>query len=157
MTLTSLNPNTQYEVRGAAKVGSGPVGYSDIAAFTTLTAQATAESYEGAWVERRDAGHGPVLAVHHQHHGQQRNRPYLRQGTPTDTDIGMQTAVPGNPLTFALNGHNYTLGFTDDTRTHLSVAVAIAATGVSEGNYTFHRRILIGPIVGLPPVTVIKP
>ena len=151
VTLTSLNPNTQYEVRGAAKVGSGPVGYSDIAAFTTLTAQATAESYEGAWVNDATPATGQFSQFIISTTGNSVTVHIYDKGTPTDTDIGMQTVTfTGDPLTFALNGHNYTLGFTDDTRTHLSVAVAIAATGVSEGNYTFHRRILIGPIVGLP-------
>ena len=43
----NLSPNTSYEVRGAAKVGMGPVGYSAIATFTTLSAIPTAASYVG--------------------------------------------------------------------------------------------------------------
>ena len=158
VTLTSLNPNTQYEVRGAAKVGSGPVGYSDIAAFTTLTAQATAESYEGAWVNDVTPATGQFSQFIISTTGNSVTVHIYDKGTPTDTDVGMQTVTfAGDPLTFALNGHNYTIGFTDDTRTHLNVAVANAATGTSEGTFTFHRRILIGPIIGLPPVAVIKP
>jgi hypothetical protein len=156
VTLTSLNPNTQYEVRGAAKVGSGPVGYSDIAAFTTLTATPTADSYEGYWVNDVTPSVGQFSQFRISTTGNNVTVHIFDKGTPTDTDVGTQTATfTADPLTFALNGHNYTVSFTDDTRTHLKVVVALAANGTPEGTYTFHRLILIAP-PNLPPV-LIKP
>jgi len=158
VTLTSLNPNTPYEVRGAAKVGSGPVGYSDLASFTTLTAQPTAESYDGAWFNDVTPAVGQFSRFIITVSGSSVTVHIFDKGTPTDTDIGTQTATfTADPLTFALNGHAYTVSFTDDTRTHLKVTVAIGLTGAPEGTYTFHRRILfpVGPII-LPP-GVLKP
>ena len=155
VTLTSLNPNTQYEVRGAAKAGSGPVGYSDIVPFTTLTVQPTAESYDGAWINDVTPAVGQFSQFIITVTGNSVTVHIFDKGTPTDTDIGTQTATfTADPLTFALNGHAYTVSFTDDTRLHLKVTVAIALTGAPEGAYTFHRRILLLPPVGpvLPPV-----
>lgn len=155
VTLTSLNPNTQYEVRGAAKVGAGPVGYSDIVPFTTLTAQPTAESYDGAWVNDVTPAVGQFSQFIITVAGNSVTVHIFDKGTPTDTDIGTQTATfTADPLTFALNGHAYTVSFTDDTRLHLKVTVAIGLTGAPEGTYTFHRRIIFFPPIGpvLPPV-----
>jgi hypothetical protein len=156
VTLTSLNPNTQYEVRGAAKVGSGPVGYSDIASFATLTVQPTADSYDGNWVNDVTPTQGMFSRLIITVTGNSVNVHIYDKGTPTDTDIGMQTTTfTSDPLTFALNGHNYVISFTDDTRTHLNVVVTIAATGAPEGTFTFHRQVKFGP--GLPVGPILNP
>jgi len=153
VTLTGLNPNTEYEIRGAAKVGSGPVGYSDIVPFKTLTPQPTAESYEGVWLNDVTPTDGQfsqlIIAVS----GNNVSVRIFDKGTPTDTDLGTATTTfTADPLTFALNGHNYSVSFTDDTRIHLKVVVTLAATGAPEGTFTFHRRVLI-----IPPIVVVQP
>ncbi len=153
VTLTSLDPSTQYEVRGAAKVGSGPIGYSDIASFTTLSAQPTADSYDGNWVNDVTPAQGQFSRLIITVTGNSINVHIYDKGTPADTDIGSQTATfTSDPLTFALNGHNYVVSFTDTTRTHLNVVVTIAANGAPEGTFTFHRQFKLFPGA---PITVI--
>jgi hypothetical protein len=159
VTLTGLDPSTQYVVRGAAKVGSGPVGYSDTASFTTLPAQVSVDSYEGNWINDVTPTQGQfsrlIIAVTN---GVATVHVYDR-GTTTDTDQGSGTATFANDqLTFALNGHNYVLSFTDATRTHLKAVVTLAATGASEGTFTFHRQFKLFPgapvAIGTNPVLV---
>jgi hypothetical protein len=153
VTLTSLDPSMQYEVRGAAKVGSGPIGYSGIASFTTLSAQPTADSYDGNWVNEVTPTQGQFSRLVITVTGTSVNVHVYDKGTPADTDVGMQTATfTSDPLTFNLNGHHYVISFTDATRTHLNVVVTIALTGAPEGTYTFHRQFKLFPGA---PITVI--
>ena len=121
-----------------------------------LTAQPTADSYEGAWVNDVTPTQGQFSQFLISVTGNSVTVHIFDKGTPTDTDIGTQTATfTADPLTFALNGHNYAVSFTDDTRTHLKVVVTLAANGTPEGTFTFHRRILLFP--GPIPIGPIKP
>ena len=162
-TLTSLNPNTIYEVRGAAKNASGTIGYSTVGSFTTLSAQPTAESYDGNWVNDNATSGGAarfftttannIITVHG-----------YGQCGGGECDWGTQTgAFTGDPFAFvfpavgSLSAINVSMSFTDDTRTHLKVVWSDSAAGTH--TETFHRRyIFTSPIYtgGIKPI-LIKP
>ncbi|MGI8688704.1 MAG: fibronectin type III domain-containing protein [Thermomicrobiales bacterium] len=158
VTLTSLNPNTPYEVRGAAKVGAGPVGYSDLASFTTLSAQATADSYDGNWLNDAPGTTGvarltidvtgTALAI----------SVYDRcNSSPSGCIVVSGVATfSGDPVVGKLTGETLTISFTDDTRTHLKVVeVRGFNPTITTTTYTFRRRVIfpVGPIT-LPPVAL---
>ena len=157
VTLTGLDPSTQYVVRGAAKVGSGPIGYSDTVSFTTLSAQATAESYEGNWANDVAPTTGQfsrvvisvtnnVATVHI----------YFRTASG-DTDQGSGTATIANDqLAFTLLDHMYVISFTDASRTHLKVVISSNNIAIPpQGTFTFHRQFKLFP--GAPGTVVTAP
>jgi len=162
VTLMSLNPNTPYEVRGAAKVGSGPVGYSDLASFTTLSAQATADSYDGSWINDAPGTSGIIRVVIAVTGNALKITVYDKCGAPGDCLVGTGTTTfSGDPVstTFAsgIVSDVLTISFTDDTRTHLRVVevrtLALTPPTTTTNTYTFHRQFLpFGPIV--PPVAL---
>jgi len=137
VTLTSLIPNTQYEVRGAAKVGNGPVGYSAISVFTTLTAQPTAESYAGTWIVD-DATTGSVIRLVIEVTGNTVKISVYDRGGEFDVFVASGTTTfTTDPLVATLRAPGLeremlTITFTDDTRTRLQlmeVRVPIAPGG----------------------------
>jgi hypothetical protein len=99
VTLTSLAPNTQYEVRGAARVGTGPIGYSAvIATFTTLTAMPTAESYEGTWINDIADPAGTIRLVIDATGNMVKITMYDNKAGPGDTLVGsVTTAYTADP------------------------------------------------------------
>ncbi len=161
VTLTSLDPSTQYEVRGAVKVGSGPVGYSDIAPFTTLSAQPTVESYEGTWINDTPNTSGIIRIVIEVIGNSLKSSVYDKCGAPQDCRVVVGTTpFGGDPVsdTYAagLVSDKLTIGFTDNTRTHLKVVEIRTTAGGSPvtSTYTFHRRIIFPVPPVLPPGTL---
>jgi len=161
VTLTSLAPNTQYEVRGAARVGIGPVGYSEIAIFTTLQAQPNAESYGGTWINDAPAVVAVVQRLVIEPTGNSvKITVYDHCSAPGDClyagGISTFTADPltGN-LATGIVTDVVTMSFTDDTRTHLKVVEVRTVSGSlpqAAVTHTFHRRPFI-----LPPIVVLNP
>jgi len=162
-TLTSLNPNTIYEVRGAAKNASGTIGYSTVGSFTTLTAQPTAESYDGNWVNDNATSGGAARFFTTTANNMITVHGYGQCGGG-ECDWGTKTGTfTGDPFAFvfpaigSLSAINVSMSFTDDTRTHLKVVWSDGAAGTH--TETFHRRyIFSSPIYtgGIKPV-LIKP
>ncbi len=161
VTLTSLAPNTQYEVRGAARVGNGPIGYSAIGTFSTLPAQPTADSYEGTWINDDANTTGVVRLVIDATGNSVKITVYDKCGTPSGClAVSGTTTFTADPLTgtFAaglISNDKLTINFTDDTRTHLRlVEVRTTILGpVTTNTYTFHRRPFILPPVVSPITT----
>ena len=162
VTLTSLVPNTLYEVRGAAKVGNGPVSYSAISTFTTLTAQPTVESYAWTWFNddanttgiyafaittKDDAPFINVAGLLSYDNTCTMSSPcYIARGGTTFTADPLSFILVQGKAQFvatAIGSEKLTMTFTDDTRTYLQVVevrTPLSALGrVEFATYIFRR------------------